>query len=134
MPTAELPFSRFGWYVKYIHLFPFRTWLIGYAALGQFRDKLCGRLPESRQLLMLVVNTAMGALSTLVVALRLLSRFLVSKKIWVDDYFIMSAVVSERIPAPILFQTDLAPSQAVNIPSVTTGAWSKFQASSQSDP
>ena len=61
--------------------------------LGKLRDKICKRPPQSRERPLLAVNVAMGTLSLLLVSLRVLSRYLVSKRIWIDDSIILATMV-----------------------------------------
>jgi hypothetical protein len=65
-------------------------------ALGKLREKLCDIAPESREHLLLFVNVTTGTCSLIMVALRFLSRYLVCKRLWLDDGVILSAMVSDH--------------------------------------
>lgn len=61
--------------------------------LGKLREKLCNIAPESRQRRMFIVNVTTATISIVTVSLRFLSRFLVCKRIWLDDAIILSATL-----------------------------------------
>ena len=63
-------------------------------ALGKLREELCDLPIESKARSMLIINVVTVTISIVAVLLRLLSRFLVSKRIWIDDGIIVSAMVS----------------------------------------
>lgn len=63
-------------------------------ALGKLREELCDLPIESKARSMLIINVVTVTISLVAVLLRLLSRFLVSKRIWIDDGIIVSAMVS----------------------------------------
>lgn len=64
-------------------------------ALGKLREELCDLPIESKARPMLIINIVTVTLSFVAVSLRLMSRCLVSKRIWIDDGIILSAMVSQ---------------------------------------
>ena len=64
-------------------------------ALGKLREELCDLPIESKARPMLIINLVTVTLSFVAVSLRLMSRCLVSKRIWIDDGIILSAMVSQ---------------------------------------
>jgi len=58
-----------------------------------FRDEVCQRKPESRAKEILAVKTTMAIVAILTILLRLLARYLVGRKFYLDDYAMMLNLV-----------------------------------------
>jgi hypothetical protein len=59
--------------------------------LQRLQAQVCGLKPESKQSLLLTANLVTSILALIAIVLRLGSRYLVSKRIWVDDIVISVA-------------------------------------------
>jgi len=68
--------------------------LISPKALGKLQQQVCGFEPQSKSHEMLVVNFTLSSLSMIAIILRLVSRYLVSRKAWSDDLVITLVAVS----------------------------------------
>jgi hypothetical protein len=67
-------------------------------AMSKLEATMCDKPDESRQTLLFTVDMVSFSLQTVFVSLRIITRWVVQRHLWIDDWLLLGAMVSYDNP------------------------------------